>query len=131
MFFSAPAGPPRNLAGFPTSPNSIYITWLSPSPSLTNGIIREYYVNVTNSETGEREQLLSQSESLEVTNLHPYSTYELAVAAHTVALGPFSQHIILQTWEDGMKFLWCIIKSFKLCFLFLYSSQWSTTQCGG
>ena len=68
---------------------------------MTNGIIREYYANVTDTVTGEVQLLSSQSEVLEITNLHPYYTYKVAVAAYTVALGPFTDQITVQTLEDG------------------------------
>jgi receptor-type tyrosine-protein phosphatase Q len=96
----APTGPPRNLSGISTSSHSLYLTWLQPSLSLTNGVIRMYYITITNLQTGEMQQLTSQSEAVEVANLHPYYSYEASVAAYTVALGPFSTKITLQTLED-------------------------------
>jgi hypothetical protein len=96
----APNGAPRNLSGVSSSSRRIYLTWHPPPEALTNGIIREYYVNVTDTVTGEVQLLSSQSEVLEITNLHPYYTYKVAVAAYTVALGPFTDQITVQTLED-------------------------------
>ena len=100
-FPTAPNGAPRNLSGVSSSSRRIYLTWHPPPEALTNGIIREYYVNVTDTVTGEVQLLSSQSEVLEITNLHPYYTYKVAVAAYTVALGPFTDQITVQTLEDG------------------------------
>ena len=70
---------------------------------------------MTDRESGERQQLLSQSGALEITSLHPHYSYEVSVAAFTVDLGPFSQHIVLQTLEDGMlPFLCPIITHFTV-----------------
>ena len=101
LFPTAPNRPPRNLSGVSPSSRRIYLTWHPPPAALTNGIIREYYANVTDTVTGEVQLLSSQSEVLEITNLHPYYTYKVAVAAYTVALGPFTDQITVQTLEDG------------------------------
>ena len=101
LFPTAPNRPLRNLSGVSPSSRRIYLTWHPPPAALTNGIIREYYANVTDTVTGEVQLLSSQSEVLEITNLHPYYTYKVAVAAYTVALGPFTDQITVQTLEDG------------------------------
>ena len=36
-----------------------------------------------------------------ISSLRPYSTYHCAVAAYTVAQGPFSAIIMVQTYQDG------------------------------
>ena len=64
-------------------------------------MIREYYVNITDMEAGVLQQFSSRSQELEATNLHPYHTYELSVAAYTVTLGPYSEKLYLTTLEDG------------------------------
>ena len=66
-----------------------------------NGIIREYYVNVTDLQTEEVQLYTSRSSEIEITNLHPYYYYKVKVAAYTVALGPFSEHFTIRTMEDG------------------------------
>lgn len=100
--YPAPNGPPRNLSGVSTSSRRISLTWDPPHTALLNGIIREYYVNITDMVTAETQLLSSQSEVFEVTNLHPYSWYKVTVAAYTVDLGPFSEQITVQTLEDGV-----------------------------
>ena len=66
-----------------------------------NGIIREYYINVTDLQTEEVQLYTSRSPGIEITNLHPYYHYKVRVAAYTVALGPFSEHFTIRTMEDG------------------------------
>lgn len=100
--FSAPTGPPRNLSGITTSSQSIYLTWLPPDVGMRNGIIREYYIDITDLQTVDLQQFSSRSQNIEITNLHPYYRYEVRVSAYTVALGPFSQQLTLHTLEDGM-----------------------------
>ena len=66
-----------------------------------NGIIREYYINVTDLQTEEAQLYTSRSPQIEITNLHPYYYYKVRVSAYTVALGPFSKNFTIQTMEDG------------------------------
>ena len=101
-FLSAPTGAPQNLSGVSTSSQSVYLTWNPPVVMSHNGIIREYHVNVTDTQTGELMQLISGSTEIEVTNLHPYYNYELRVSAYTVALGPLSERYSIRTMEDGI-----------------------------
>ena len=75
--------------------------WIPPPVTLTNGVIREYYINITDVQTGHMQQLSTRSEYIEVTNLHPYYSYEVSVSAYTVALGPFSEQFIIRTLEYG------------------------------
>lgn len=98
---SAPSAAPQNLSGISTSSRSIYLTWNQPDIFSQNGIIREYYVNVTDLQTGEVLHYTSRLPEIELTNLHPYYDYEVKVSAYTVAIGPFSESIIVRTMEDG------------------------------
>lgn len=99
--FSAPTEAPQILSGFSTTSQSIYLAWTPPDTLSQNGIIRQYYVNVTDLQTGGVQLYTSRSPEIEITNLHPYYSYEVRVSAYTVALGPFSEHLTIRTLENG------------------------------
>ena len=102
--FVAPSGPPQNITGQASSARSLYITWNPPAAAEQNGIITSYTINITGVETGERLQFTSQSQSMNVTGLTPYTTYLCIVAASTaIGPGPFSIQITIQTPEAGTK----------------------------
>ena len=101
--FVAPNGPPQNIIAQPSSARSLNITWNPPAAAEQNGIITSYVVNITGVETGEQLQLTSQSQSVNVTGLTPYTTYLCIVAASTtIGPGPFSTQIIIGTPEAGI-----------------------------
>ena len=65
-------------------------------------MIINYVVNVTGVETGEQLQLITQSETVNVTGLTPYTTYLCIVAASTaIGSGPFSTVTTIQTLPAG------------------------------
>ena len=102
--FVAPSGPPQNIIAQASRARSLYITWNPPVAGEQNGIITSYIVNITGVETGEQVQLTSQSLSVNVTGLTPYTTYLCIVAASTaIGPGPFSTQIIIRTPEAGIK----------------------------
>ena len=63
-------------------------------------------MNITGVETGEQMQLITESESVNVTGLTPYTTYLLIVAASTaIGSGPFSTVTTVQTLAAGIVLL--------------------------
>ena len=102
--FVAPSGPPQSITVHANSARSLYITWNPPAAAEQNGIITSYTINITGVESGEQLQLLSESESANVTGLTPYTTYLCIVAASTaIGPGPFSMQITNKTPEAGTK----------------------------
>ena len=89
-FAAVPTGVPQFLVAEAVSSSSIRITWAPPPEEQQNGVIRSYYINVTEVPTGSvREMVAHGDESIEIVNqLHPYYLYTCAVAAYTVGLGP-------------------------------------------
>ena len=65
-----------------------------------NGIITHYIVNITEEQTMSSAMYTSASNSLSLLLLHPAYTYQCRVAAHTVALGPFSPPFTVMTEEE-------------------------------
>ena len=97
-----PSGYPHSFEATAASSTSAIITWDPPLPEEQNGIIIGYIINVTVAETGERFQLFSNSTSITVDTLQPFTTYLCIIAARTViGTGPFSTVITLETPEDG------------------------------
>ena len=102
--FVAPSGPPQTTTAQASSARRLYIAWDPPAAAEQNGIIISYIVNITGVETGERVQLITQSQSVNVTGLTPYTTYLCIVAASTaIGPGPFSIVTTIRTTEAGIK----------------------------
>ena len=78
------------------------LVWQDPPPEDQNGIIRLYFINITEEETGREFQLASSAPHILVEFLHPSYTYVCTVAASTVTIGPYSPPLIVTTLEAGM-----------------------------
>ena len=76
--------------------------WQNPLPEDQNGIIRLYFINITEEETGRQLQLTSSAPHILVEFLHPFYTYVCTVAASTVDIGPYSPAFTVITLEAGM-----------------------------
>ena len=70
-----------------------------------NGIIRYYLVNVTETNTGYHYQTTSTTSDIALSNLHPYYTYSITVAAYTIEEGPFSTPVSFTTLQDSMSII--------------------------
>ena len=111
---SAPSGPPTNMQVPTIYSRQVELVWAAPPMDQQNGIIRRYIVNLTSD--GSREELITYSQTTAlVQNLHPFTTYFCSVSAETVAPGPFSPPIVIQTLEDGKTF--CIWKNCNIRFI--------------
>ena len=87
--------------GSSVSSESILIAWDAPPTDSQNGMIRNYTVNVTEIETGMETVHFSLTTEITLFSLHPFYTYEITIAAVTVAQGPLSSPITVQTDSDG------------------------------
>ena len=99
--FTAPSQPPSNVQVPTINPREVELVWAPPAMDEQNGIIRRYIVNITSADSREELITYSQTTSLVVQNLHPFTTYTCSVSAETVAPGPFSPPVVVQTPEDG------------------------------
>ena len=80
--------------------NSAVLSWEAPPPEDRNGIVVGYAINVTKVQSGERMELFSNSTTLTVHNLQPYTLYLCVSAAVTNAgRGPVSDTVQFQTLE--------------------------------
>lgn len=84
-----------------TSSRSIELRWLPPALDQQNGIVRRYVINITTTESSTTVVLYSTSPNISVNHLTPFTTYSCAIAAETVATGPFTEFTEVTTPEDG------------------------------
>ena len=95
-----PAAAPQNLTATALDSRTVLLYWLPPPLDAQNGIIQEYTISVTVSET--REELVIVSNQTELMfSAHPYYTYTFTVAAVTIGPGPFGTEYTITTPEDG------------------------------
>ena len=98
---TVPSAPPQNVTVVSILPNSFSLTWEPPDIEHQNGIILEYTVTTVNDNMTNITQLSTATNAV-VSNLRPFTVYEVTVAAHTsVGRGPFSVGITVQTNETG------------------------------
>ena len=111
--YSAPSGPPQNIQGSASSSRSVSLAWAPPLLEDQNGIITGYAINVTVMETREYFALFSNTNSLTVGSLRPFSTYLFKIAGETAAGGgTFSAVITVNTPEDGKSTLLLYLNTF-------------------
>ena len=80
----------------------IQVQWEPPPLVDQNGVIRGYIINISVAETGSSFQLTSETTTLNISDLHPFYTYTLTVAAVTIGPGPYGLVLTVQMPEDGM-----------------------------
>jgi len=97
---TAPTAAPQNVRGTATGSTSLSLFWSPPPSQHQNGRIRYYYINMTEDATNMRNQFITTSTQFTIFSLRPYSTYQCTVAAFTVAQGPLSAIITIQTYQD-------------------------------
>ena len=81
--------------------SSLTLTWQPPSVENLNGIIRQYIVQIVETDTGRTLTIASNNTEVTVEDLHPFYIYICRIAAETVELGPYSAPITVQLNEDG------------------------------
>ena len=104
FIFTVPSGAPRRLSVADIGPRYIHLSWTEPKSSKQNGIIRHYqiYVTTLNSSTSTIIYVTpSSSPVYNLTALHPYTSYEITVAAFTISAGPKSIAVLAHTEEDS------------------------------
>ena len=97
-----PSSAPIGVTLLTTSSTNISLSWLPPPPEDQNGIIVEFHLIVTRLSTLDSVLLSTNITEAVVTDLVPYSEYELKIAASTrEGIGPYTESLILQTEQDG------------------------------
>ena len=99
--FTAPSAAPEHASGIPVGSTSIHLIWDPPPTQHQNGIIREYLINVTESQLGFHNQTSTNQTQITIGYLLPHRSYTCYVAAVTVAVGPYTGPITVTTDIDG------------------------------
>lgn len=81
---------------------SVEVVWSEPDSSGHNGVIRSYTVLLSEVQGETSFNLTSTSTQVTVTNLHPFYTYRISVAAVTISPGPYSTQVTVTTLQDGV-----------------------------
>ena len=98
---TAPSSFPMNISAEVIDSTTVTLRWKSPPSSDHNGVIRYYVINLTELDSASQFQQTSDTSPMVVSSLHPFYTYEVEIAAVTVAVGPYSPPVSFQLPEDG------------------------------
>ena len=96
-----PTGAPIEVQSSPLDSRTLLLSWSPPVVGDRNGVIRMYYVNLTEEETGREFHFETELTTLTQTSLHPFYHYSWMIAAFTVGLGPYSSPLTVQMPEDS------------------------------
>ena len=99
--YAAPSAPPSSVVAIATDATTVFISWQQPPDETVNGIIKYYRINVDVVNTMESMQFQTSNTNLTLSGLHPHYTYTVLVLAFTVAPGPFSTAVTVQTLQKG------------------------------
>ena len=105
---TVPVAVPENFMAIVTSSSSATFSWLPPPMEYQNGVIVQYYVDITNTGLGISFLVIvpGSHTSLEYAVLKPFTTYQCSVASATnVGLGPYTNKINVTTSEAGKQIL--------------------------
>lgn len=95
-----PTAAPDGLIIVSIGSNYAEMRWNAPDPTDHNGIIRFYRVFITEEVTGRNFTLTSTTTQIVATDLHPFYTYTISVAAVTISPGPYSEQLSFRTLQD-------------------------------
>ena len=99
---AAPSGPPTNFQVRADTSRSLVLSWDPPLPHHQNGIVRMYIVMIELNNSTQITNILPTTNTIRVTALiRPFRTYICSVVAETVAVGPATENIAVQTPEDS------------------------------
>ena len=108
---AAPSGPPTNFQVRADTSRSLVLSWDPPLPHHQNGIVRMYTVTISNN-TVQLANISTTANGVRIAaQIRPFRTYICSVVAKTVAVGPATENIAVQTPEDSE------------C-LYIYALQW-------
>jgi len=94
-----PNSGPQNIRVTPQSATLAEINWNPPLLEDQNGIIVSYTLVVTRMDSGSERELRTDNTSIIVVDLHPFSMYQIIIAAETIGLGNFSNPVSFQMLE--------------------------------
>ena len=100
--FAVPNSSPQDLTSNASSPTTLHLSWRTPPLDYQNGVIRGYNITITNADIASDSVrvILTDQTSINVYSLHPHYNYTCSVAAYTVGVGPYTNHLVMMP-EDG------------------------------
>ena len=104
MFHIVPSASPSAISATAINPSTLSLSWNPLASSSANGIVREYIVDVFVQDLSEHYHYSTVNASLILTELHPYYTYTVYVAAVTIGRGPFSAGHTIRMPQNGTHF---------------------------
>ena len=111
---AGPSLPPSEVDIASRTSSSLLFSWKSPAAPSLNGLLRKYYLTLTNDLTGKSVHLTTKSNHYLFESLRPFSNYSLKVAAFTVDVGPYSDLLTVTTLED------CELRKCICCLRIIY-----------
>ena len=96
----APSRSPTEVTVMATTSSSISFYWKSPPAYAINGIIRSYYLTLTEEDTGKHLHITAKSPPQMFQALNSFYSYTLQIAAFTIDVGPYSDPVTVTTLED-------------------------------
>ena len=98
---AAPSSSPIAIFPVLVTETSYTLTWQPPPFEDSNGIIRQYVIQVLEVDTGRLFTQTTNVTEITLEGLHPFYSYNTQISAETIALGPFSSPITVQLNEYG------------------------------
>ena len=99
--YIAPVGTPVSLTVGSGTLTSVILSWSAPPEAQLNGIIRHYVVIIEETDTGKNTTQTSINPQIVLSSLHPFYTYNFAVCAVTIDIGPCVYYEPVQLPQDG------------------------------
>ena len=99
--FIVPIASPGMVSVIAINSSTLSLSWNPLASSNANGLVREYIVDVLVQDSSERYQYSTVNTSLILTELHPYYTYTVYIAAVTIGRGPFSSGHTIRMPQNG------------------------------
>ena len=91
---AVPSGVPTRLKAVSINSMNVLVSWHAPdADEYSNGVLRQYYVEVTDNSSNQKSFYLSDDSHLLIDSLKPGHQYTFQVAAYTTERGPFSQPV--------------------------------------
>ena len=128
---TAPTAAPPFTSVSAVDPATVLLQWIAPDVEYQNGIIREYWISITNTFTGTMEITQTGTTAI-IGSLVPSFTYQFSVAAYTVDVGPYNSPVAITMPESGMRINVLIIHErfyieVTFCVTDFHSTQWIST----